>query len=125
MLNDSTSSPMIYDSKAGEFQIYSEDLSLIGLKTIQLRARLEEYPATNALDQNFQIEIIDPCLSPVLLSVTTLTNTEQYFYAEEGVIFALDSSEVDPWVCEITFTCVSVTGEDPRVNCTSNKVDFN
>ena len=125
ILNGITSLPMIYDSKTGEFQIYSEDLSMIGLKTITLKASLEEYLITKASDQIFSIEIVDPCISPVSLSVTTLTDTEQYFYTEEGVIFGVNSSDVDPWVCQISFACVSVTGDDPRVNCTSNKVDFN
>jgi len=56
-----TSMPMAYDTETRQFEIYSEDVSLAGYRTIQVQAFLKEYPTLVSLKPHFetQIEIID------------------------------------------------------------------
>ena len=71
-----TKPPMSYDTLSKRFSIYSEDFSLLGDRTITVRAFLTEYPVTETAfpNQSTTIEIIDPCLDPFSLTPTAQTN---------------------------------------------------
>ena len=64
---------MAYDTRTQTFEIYSEDFTLIGDKTITVAAFLTNYPVmkTATPDALTKIEIINPCLNPISLSPTT------------------------------------------------------
>jgi len=65
-LIDSASTALTYDMVQRQFEIYSEDSSLLGTRTIELIGYLEEYPSMRTLLPNEQtmIQIIVSCKKP-------------------------------------------------------------
>jgi len=57
---------MNYDTSKREFNIYSEQTSLIGLQKITINAHLTQYPVIVSFkpDESAIIDIIDPCIDP-------------------------------------------------------------
>ena len=63
---------MAYDSDQRTFSIYSEDLALLGNRTITIEAFLVDYDViVKSGTLQTDIEIIDPCLDPFDLTVGT------------------------------------------------------
>lgn len=60
---------MSYEGLTREFSIYSEDLSLVGLKQIKVQATLQDYQSVVSALETTTIEIIDPCLDPFSLTI--------------------------------------------------------
>ena len=67
---------MAYDTATRMFTIYSEDFSLLGDRTITVKAFLTEYIVTfyYAPKETTTIEILNPCLDPFSLTPTVQTN---------------------------------------------------
>jgi len=60
------SNPMAYNTLTRQFEIYSEDLSLLGFRNITAEAYLKDYPTLVSLEPHLStmIEIEHPCLRP-------------------------------------------------------------
>ena len=64
-LIDLTTNPMKYDSLAREFEIYTEDFSLVGMQSLTVRAFLIDYPDDVVTgDFTTEIEIYNTCRRP-------------------------------------------------------------
>jgi len=56
---------MNYDTSKREFNIYSEQISLIGLRQLTIKAHLTQYPViVTSKPESASIDIIDPCIDP-------------------------------------------------------------
>lgn len=64
------SNPMAYDTLTRQFEIYSEDMSLLGFRSIEVKAYLKDYSTLVSLKPhlNTLIEIQHPCLRPLSIS---------------------------------------------------------
>ena len=56
-----------YTASEQKFEIYSEDISLIGSQEITIYASLEDHPSVVSVSEKTEIEFIDPCLDPFSL----------------------------------------------------------
>jgi len=122
-INTLTKPPMAYNTATRTFEIYSEDFSLLGDRTITLAAFLTNYPITKSPlpDAPTTIKLLNPCLNPFSLTSNAQINPANYIYksvARPTVIFTLVPYSVDPdaSVCPITYSC-AVAG--PRTDICS------
>ena len=69
LVTDSTR-PLKYDTLTRTFDLYSEDLSLIGFRSLEVQAFLKDYPQVTSSSPNLieAIEIFDPCTRPASLT---------------------------------------------------------
>ena len=113
---DLTTTPMKYDSSTREFELYSEDTSLIGMQTLTLRAFLIDYP-NDVVTSDFStdVEIRDTCRNPFGISPTTQSDPPIYSYSNVASKFTMNSFVVDPPICPVTYACVSVSGPSTSV----------
>ena len=67
---DTLSLPMIYDAATQQYSIYTEDVNLVGTHPYTIEAFLTDYPVTATAPQAeaSTIEIIDPCVNPLLIA---------------------------------------------------------
>ena len=74
-----TFSSLVYHQTNRTFGIYSEDMGLIGSRTIELQAYLTDYPTIKTVDaplgainihQTVEIEIVEPCSDPASFAAT-------------------------------------------------------
>ena len=109
LITDSTR-PLRYDTLTQTFDIFSEDISLIGLRTFEVQGFFKDYLMVTSSTPNLveTIEIFDPCARP-----SSLTDPGQkarkYFYTKGGLSFSVESFVVDPAVCDVTYECISAS----------------
>jgi len=114
--DSTTLPPVAYDSSTNTFQIYSEDLSLIGTHTIKVSAKLTTYPVIIvASPLSTQIKIIDPCIDPQTISAPVQTNPPSYGYDGTTLTFTLSPYSVFPTVCKIVYSC-AIAASSPRTD---------
>ena len=73
-----------------------------------------------APNQQTQIEILDPCLSPHSISAPPQVSPEDYYYTKGGTTFTASSLIVYPPVCPVTYECLSteiLQGSDADIRC--------
>lgn len=76
-----------------------------------------------SLNPNIETEILieDPCLRPDSITAPQQTNPNRYKYTPDGITFNLTPLTVDPYICPITFSCVSVIATsiliEDRIRC--------
>jgi len=101
------------------FEIYSEDMSLIGTRTIELIGTFVNYPSVKNPSQivKTKIEILHPCLRPASISAPNQSNPDEYYFTPGGANILVNPFIVDPPVCPVTYECISVTGPDVDVKC--------
>ena len=54
---DSASSPVSFDTSTRTFEIYSEDFNLVGLRTIEVKGFLRDYPVLTSAIPNLTTSI--------------------------------------------------------------------
>ena len=62
--DETTAQKITYSSDNRTFSMYSEDLDLIGFRTVTVSAFLTDYSMIVQGPESVQIEIVDPCLTP-------------------------------------------------------------
>ena len=75
---------MSYDPSSRLFSVYSEDLTLVGLRTITVEGYYVLHQA-NSFTVTFQIEMVSPCKEPsvlALISPDDIPVTVQYYLSE-------------------------------------------
>ena len=119
-----SSSPMSYDTLNREFEIYSQNFNLIGYHTLEIQAYFEDYPVMTSVLPNEETEIFmeDPCKRPFGLQALPQKNPENYYYTEDGTTFTVTPLIIDPSVCQITYSCISVDGPDSDVRCEDKNI---
>lgn len=61
--------PISYDFASRTFELYTENVSLIGMRKLELKAYLVDYPAVIAPTiQEVDVDIIDVCLAHFLIT---------------------------------------------------------
>ena len=111
---------MAYDTTTRMFEIYSENVTLEGFKTIEIQGYFKDHPLMTSEAPNLQtlIEIEDPCLRPASITAPTQTNPDDYFYTEDGANFIVSPPLTnDPPICPITFECISISGQNSNLSC--------
>ena len=110
---------MAYFPNLGLFDLYSEDLELIGTKIIKMEAYLADYTTTKSDMHHVQasIEIIDPCLEPDSITAPAQQDPEEYFYTTGSTQVKVTPFVVVPSICPVTYECVEINGPDPDVKC--------
>ena len=78
-------------------------------------------PAPESLDTGvgweFKVSIYSDYCFMATLSVTAPSDAQEYSYTSDGAILSLESVAVNPPECSVTYTCLSVVGNDPDVTC--------
>ena len=99
---------MRYDQRTQTFDLFSENLSLVGIKTIEVQAYFKDYPlvTSSAPNPTETIQIFDPCERPTGLADPGQTQTE-YFYSEGGLAYKVNDFVPSPSFCPVTYECVS------------------
>ena len=106
-----------------EFQLYSEDRSLIGERTLTVQAKLADYSVLESIHQvtspisETTIDVINPCIHPKGIESRPQKNPTDYLYSERPSVFTISKFESIPPGCEIQYTCLSVDGPDESVQC--------
>ena len=108
---------MTYSQENQTFNLYSEDLNLIGIREYTLIARLEDYPTTTSDLMVGQIEVIDPCNEPGSITVTPQRPLIPYYYTGEIINYQMNPFLTWPPNCDFTYECADVVGPDPDVQC--------
>lgn len=121
MITDGTR-PMKYDTMTRSFDIYSEDLSLVGIKSFEVQAFFKDYSTVTSLVPNLveTIEIFDPCDRPASLTDPGQDQSQKYSYTPGGLSFSVKPFVLVPPVCDITYECVSDTCLTSAVRFTEN-----
>jgi len=57
---------------------------------------------------DFSVELINPCDDPVSLTPAAQTNPADYLYTGTDVTFTLTPFTVDPSICDVVYTCISI-----------------
>ena len=94
-----------YDSASREFAIFSEDISLVGLKTITVQGYYENYSA-NFFEMTFQIDLVSPCGIPSILQITPpggIPASTDYFLTDSDV-YQLPEFTVNYAICDLTYS---------------------
>ena len=114
---DSTTLPPVsYDANTNIFQIYSEDLSLIGTHTVTVSAILTTYPIiVTSAPVSTQIQVVDPCIDPQTISAPSQINPQSYSYDGTTLAFTLVPYTVFPGVCNIVYSC-AIEVSSPRTD---------
>lgn len=99
---------MRYDTLTRTFDIFSEDVTLKGIRTFEVEAFFVEYPQVTSAAPNLveTIEIFDPCDRPYGLTDPG-QEPKEYFYREGGISFTAGIFVVDPPVCTVSYECIS------------------
>ena len=97
---------MSYSESRQEFDLYSENFSLIGTQTLTLRSSLENYPSVS-IEQSVDILVRDPCRNPFYIGALSDDYFIEYVYGSDPVDLIIDNFKVDPPVCPITYECQS------------------
>ena len=120
---------MSYDSLTNTFEIYSEDFDLMGFRQIEVQGYFVDHPLMTSTNLVTQIEIEHPCLRPAKVTAGDRPTPRPYYYTEGGIDFYASTVSVDPPVCNITFSCISVqklAGMDDNVRCNDpDTITFN
>ena len=108
------------------FEIYSENLALVGQRTIEVQAYLKDYPTLVSDAPNLVtfIEIEQPCTKPISITATNQTNPDPYDYSSQGAQFYVNPPAVYPPVCPVTYECVSYSFKGMVSDCKEAAVSF-
>ncbi len=68
--------------------------------------------ASESPDPQTTILVLDPCLKPYSLTSPGQATELEYDYNRVGARFLPQSLAVDPPICPLTFSCLSITGSD-------------
>lgn len=69
-------SPFTNDVANSDFVVdYTEDVNRVKLYTIQFEASYADYAGVTPTQLTFQIDIVDPCASPLSLTATSILDT--------------------------------------------------
>lgn len=103
--------PLRYDTLTRTFDFYSQDTSLVGLRTFEVQGYFKDYPLVTSSSPNLVeiIEIFDPCARPASLTDPGQIESREYFYTKGGPPFRVDSFIVDPPVCDVSYECISAS----------------
>ena len=115
---------MSYDTVTRTIEIYSEDFDLIGPRTIEVRGFLKDHPLMRSELPNLStsIEILDPCLTPTSIADPGQLAEITYDYSVQGLRFKLNDLVVDPYICPVSYECVSIDDPSSSLTCDSNEV---
>ena len=70
-LTSESSPPISYNAR--QFSVFSEDISLVGLKTITVNGSYEDY-SSNDFEIAVSIDFVSPCVRPDILVITAPTD---------------------------------------------------
>ena len=82
---------MKYDTSTRTFDVYSEDLSLVGLRSIEVQAFFKDYVTVTSSAPNLveEIQIFDLCDRPESLADPGQDQTRTYSYTPGGLSFSV------------------------------------
>lgn len=106
-IND-LSTPLGYFASNRTFDLYSEDMNLVGqIKPYTVQAYLTEYDTVTSSVSTANIEFIDPCPIPEDLTAPDQTDPEDYYYTGDSpsAEFTANPWVVEPPVCAIEYSC--------------------
>lgn len=113
---------MAYDSGTNDFAIYSEDYSLLGLKSITVAAYLTNYASiTTPAPLSTHILIVDPCIDNFTFSVPTQIAPSPYYYTGNApeLVFETVPFETSPSHCAANTTYSSAITAGSRTDLDS------
>lgn len=111
---DSTMSPVAYNPSTRTFSVYSDQVSDVGQKSIQIKGYLELMPEAFEVTV-FRLSIVSVCDEPSLASLAPSTAPEPDTYSYGGfknpASFELEPFVASPDLCKVTYSCTMVDSE--------------
>ena len=116
---------MKYDTLTRTFDIYSEDLELVGTRTFEVQAFFKDYPVTSFAPNLVEtIEIFDPCDKPYSMTDPGQNQSLEYSYTSGDLKFNVKPFVVDPLVCYVSYECISDSCLTKAVRFKNGRFDF-
>ena len=121
---DTSSMPLSYDTTTRTFEMYSEQMALLGTRSIAIQGYFRDYMHIKSAPPDLEttIEILDPCLRPASITNPGQKSLLVYDYNQQGARLAVAPLDVDPIVCPVTYFCVSIIGVTMSIDCNDSSV---
>ena len=89
---------------------------MVGLREIKIQAFLADYTEVVSGIETAFIDVINPCLSPIWISIPKQISQLTYYYSGDSpaLSFQPEGVTVSPFICSFEYKCEIISG--PRLD---------
>lgn len=109
--------PLSYIGTSRQFTVFSNNVADFNTTIpYKLVCSLARFPNSNQVEIESVVNLISPCMDPLIFEPTKQIDPDDLYYFEEPETFELTKFFVSPQVCEstVTYDCTEVVGPDGK-----------